>query len=395
MRSIQAEAAQGVPFDQMAVLLNSPGDYRSHLEEAFARAAVPAYFVQGTTAPDPSGRAMLALLSCAAEGLTAKRFAEYLSLGQVPALESNRDVEFQWVAPADELTTSTTETADLDSATELDDSVLVAKPDESAVIDGSLRAPARWERLLVESAVIGGKDRWARRLAGLANELSLRIEEAAPEDETRVESIRRQARDLDALREYALPLIGRLAGLPERANWNEWLAHLRELAVNALRDPQGVMGTLAELEPMGSVGPVDLYEVQLVLDARLRDLGVKPPRRRYGRVFIGSVDAARGLSFRVTFIPGLAERIFPKKIVEDPILPDVQRKEIEIGRLTTRRDRLELERLGLRIAVGSARDRVYLSYPRIDVQQSRPRVPSFYALEALRAGKAPCRALRR
>jgi CRISPR/Cas system-associated exonuclease Cas4 (RecB family) len=387
VRSIQTEAAQGVPFDQIAVLLNSPGEYRSHLEEALDRADIPAYFVRGTTAPDPAGRAMLALLSCAADGLSAKRFAEYLSLGQVPDPEAKKDVESQWVAPVDELVTIIDETEALDTATEIADSALVVQPNDSAVIDGALRTPARWERLLVDSAVIGRKDRWARRLEGLANELRLRIEEAAPEEEAQLESIRRQVRDLDALREYALPLIERLADLPDQANWNEWLAHLRELAVNALRNPEGVMATLAELEPMGSVGPVDLYEVRLVLDARLHDLGVKPPKRRYGRVFIGPVDSARGLSFRVTFIPGLAERIFPRKIVEDPILPDVQRKETDPGGLTTRRDQLEAERLGLRIAVGSARDRVYLSYPRIDVQQSRPRVPSFYALEALRAAE--------
>ena len=41
-RSIQDEAARGVPFDRMAVLLHSPADYVSHLEEAFARAGVPA-----------------------------------------------------------------------------------------------------------------------------------------------------------------------------------------------------------------------------------------------------------------------------------------------------------------------------------------------------------------
>ena len=87
-----------MPFDQMAVLLNSPGEYRSHLEEAFSRAEIPAYFVRGTTAPDPAGRAMLALLACAADGLSAKRFAEYLSLGQVPAPEAKKDVESQWVA---------------------------------------------------------------------------------------------------------------------------------------------------------------------------------------------------------------------------------------------------------------------------------------------------------
>ena len=384
VRSIQAEAAHGVPFDQMAVLLNSPGEYRSHLEEAFSRAEIPAYFVRGTTAPDPAGRAMLALLSCSAEGLSAKRFAEYLSLGQVPAVEAIKEVESQWVAPDDEVLASTSEIEELDIAAKIEDSALVTKPEERAVIDGALRTPARWERLLVDSAVIGGRDRWARRLEGLTNELLLRIEEAAPEEEARVESIKGQVRDLDALREYALPLIERLAVLPDKANWGEWLAHLRELAVNALRNSEGVMSTLAELEPMSSVGPVDLYEVQLVLEKRLRDLAEKPPKRRYGRVFIGSVDAARGLSFRVVFVPGLAERIFPRKIVEDPILPDVQRKETD---LTTRRDQLEVERLGLRIAVGSAQDRVYFSYPRIDVQQSRPRVPSFYALEALRAAE--------
>ncbi|MBC8030744.1 MAG: exodeoxyribonuclease V subunit gamma [Pyrinomonadaceae bacterium] len=387
VRSIQAQAAEGVPFDQMAVLLNSPGEYRSHLEEAFSRAEIPAYFVRGTTAPDPAGRAMLALLACAADGLSAKRFAEYLSLGQVPAPEANKDVESKWVAPNDELIAGATE-AESEAVTELVGSSAVAKPEDAAVVDGALRAPARWERLLVDSAVIGGKERWIRRLEGLANEFRLRMEEAAPEDEARVGSIRKQIRDLDALQEYALPLIERLADLPARANWDEWLAHLRELAVNALRQPEGVMATLAELDPMSSVGPVDLYEVQLVLEARLHDLGVEPPKRRYGRVFIGPVDAARGLSFRSVFIPGLAERIFPRKIVEDPILPDVQRKDTE---LTTRRDQLEAERLALRIAVGAARERVYLSYPRIDVQQSRPRVPSFYALEALRAaeGKLP------
>src|SRR5882724_4184816 len=393
VRSIQAEAAQGVPFDQMAVLLNSPGEYRSHLEEAFSRAEIPAYFAQGSTAPDPAGRAMLALLSCAAEGLSAKRFAEYLSLGQVPEAQADKNLESAWVGPRDELLAGVTEAGpteaqlDLFASTETADSSIAANPEESAIIEGNLRTPARWERLLVDSAVIGGKDRWARRLQGLANELLLRIEEIEPEEEAKVESIKKQLRDLESLRAYALPLLERLAALPDSANWGEWLAHLRELALNALRYPEGVLATLADLEPMGRVGPVDLHEVQLVLGPRLHDLSVKPPPRRYGSVFIGSVDSARGLSFQVVFIPGLAERVFPRKIVEDPILPDEQRRETATAGLSTRRDRVELERLALRVALGSARERVYLSYPRIDVQQSRPRVPSFYALEALRAAE--------
>ena len=40
-----------------------------------------------------------------------------------------------------------------------------------------LRAPWRWENLLVDAAVIGGRERWERRLAGLARELRERVVE--------------------------------------------------------------------------------------------------------------------------------------------------------------------------------------------------------------------------
>ena len=82
-RLVLAEAAKGTRLDRMAVLLRAP-QYAAHLEEALRRANVPAYFARGTRKPDAAGRAMLALLACAAEGLSARRFAEYLSLGEVP-----------------------------------------------------------------------------------------------------------------------------------------------------------------------------------------------------------------------------------------------------------------------------------------------------------------------
>jgi hypothetical protein len=68
----------------MAVFLHSAGEYRRHLEEAFRRADIEAYFAQGTTSPDPAGRALICLLQCAAEKLSARRFAEYISFAQVP-----------------------------------------------------------------------------------------------------------------------------------------------------------------------------------------------------------------------------------------------------------------------------------------------------------------------
>ncbi|MGH7841717.1 MAG: PD-(D/E)XK nuclease family protein, partial [Candidatus Binataceae bacterium] len=55
--------------------------------------------------------------------------------------------------------------------------------------------------------------------------------------------------------------------------------------------------------------------------------------------------------------------------------------------LALQADRAAAQRLALRLAVGAASERVALSYPRVDLDQGRPRVPSFYALEILRAAE--------
>ena len=88
-RRVLSAARRGVPFDRIAVLLRSPEGYRAYLEEAFNRAGIPTHFARGAVRPDPAGRAFYALLKCAADGLSARRFAEYLSLGQVPDATSD------------------------------------------------------------------------------------------------------------------------------------------------------------------------------------------------------------------------------------------------------------------------------------------------------------------
>jgi hypothetical protein len=115
--------ASGLRFDVCAVLLRSPGRYQPLIEDAFRRAGIDAWFTRGTIRPDSAGRSFLALLHCAEENLTASRFGEYLSHEQ-------------------------------------------------------REYPYGWEKLLIDAAVIGGTDRWKRRLAGLAAELQDRLAEA-------------------------------------------------------------------------------------------------------------------------------------------------------------------------------------------------------------------------
>ena len=412
-RAAMQEARRGVPFDRMAVLVRAPQLYAGLLETALNRAGISGWFTRGTRAPDPSGRAFLALLACAAEGLSARRFAEYLSLAQVPALSAEGappSAPAAWVPPD-------TADSDLPAPAQLSlfdrfdtregagesaeaEVVAVGVDDDQPVLAGSLRTPLHWDRLLVESAVIGGRDRWTRRLDGLANELALRRDERASEEpeSPRVRSLDRDLRNLDHLRRFALPVIDRLAALPVRATWGEWLDGLEALVPMALKRPDRVLAVLGELRPMARVGPVPLAEVRDVLSMRLATLQEDPPSRRYGQIFVGSPEQVRGRQFDVVFVPGLAERIFPQKQRQDPLLLDDVRVVLATRPsaqgapgLPTQDDRAADERLLLRLAVGAATNRLYLSYPRLQLSESRPRVPSFYALDIERArrGRVP------
>jgi hypothetical protein len=392
-RAVQEEAAAGTPFDRIAVLLHSPAEYVGHVEEAFVRADIPVFLARGSRRPHPGGRALLALLGCVAEGLSARRFAEYLSLAQVPdppiADPTIPDPtappapDGGWAPPESELLPDGEEPLE-----EPERDATLDDPAAAAIVAGTLRAPWRWERLLVEAAVIGGAGRWEKRLNGLDRQLELTMQSLDPDEDQRwLERLARTRRDLDHLRGFALPLVERLSTAPRAATWGEWLAWLERLVVIALREPEPVLAALGELAPMAPVGPVGLEEVRLVLLERLRDLSQRPARRRYGAVFVASPAAVRGLSFDVVFVPGLAEGLFPAKIVEDPLLLDEQRRVLAGADLDLQAHRAARERLALKLAVGAARRRIVLSYPRVDVERARPRVPSFYALEALRAAE--------
>ncbi len=381
-------ARDGVRFDELAVLLRSPEAYRAPLEEAFRRAGVPAWFASGLERPDPAGRALLALLRCAEEDLSARRFSEYLSLGQVPKPDAEgapppATPRFERPELADSLlpVTSPLEPEAAAPAEPIDV--------EAPVVAGQLRAPRRWEQLLIDASVIGGLERWRRRLGGLrARKEQERLAPGLTEGQTA--RVARELGDLEALEQFALPLLDALHALPAQATWGEWLDALTALATRALKAPQRVLAVLQELSPMRPIGPLGLAEVRAVLSERLSTVTEAPEGRRFGHVFIAPVEAARGLAFEVVFTPGLAERVFPQKLREDPLLPDLARAAAS-PRLETMEARIHRERQALRLAVGAARRRAVLSYPRVDGEHARPRVPSFYALEAARAvqGRLP------
>ncbi len=326
-RRILALADLGIRFDEIAILLRDAGFYQGPLSDALASAGIPAHFSRGTPRPNPPGRAFMALLDCAAEGLSSRRMAEFLSFENHP----------------------------------------------------------RWDDLLDRAEGARDLPTWRRLLAGLAAETRVMLNRLEGEEPVAA-GLNRRLERLDDLTGVVFPLLEQLAAWPSQLSWGEWLVRLESLAGEALKDGEPIRDVLRELEPMGEVGPVGLEEVRRVLQYRLRDTTDPPSSDRYGRVFVGPVESAAGRSFEVVFLPGLAEGLFPRKVLEDPILLDDRRRILDPV-LKTRQSGIAAERRLLLAAVGVARSRLFVSHPRIDLMQGRGRVPSLFALELLRAVK--------
>src|SRR5438552_2645833 len=113
----------------------------------------------------------------------------------------------------------------------------------------------------------------------------------------------------------------------------------------ALRQPDRVLAVLAELAPMAPVGLVTLTEILIVLEGLLLETAVPPPSQRYGKVFVGPIEAARGLS-TWCWCRGSRKRWSRARSSKEPILLDAIREQIG-GGLPTNPSRLEGERLAL------------------------------------------------
>ena len=340
VRRIGEFVETGIAFDEIAILLRSPERYQAVLEEALDRSKIPGWFSHGCRRPLASGRAFLALLECARENFTATRFLEYMSLGQAPRHNSG----------------------DTGQSTRV-------------------FAPVLWERFVVDAAVIGGKERWRDRLSGLSESLNSKYN--AADEELEREALRKQIEALDSLIDFALPLIARLEELPKRASWGDWLDHLHILADSSLDDADTVNEVLDELEPLRNIGSVTLDDVLMLVTDRLRSLRQpSSTARRYGSVFVGNVEEARGMAFGVVFLPGLSEGMFPRPLAEDPLLLNDARQQLSTS-LRIIRD--EDERSLLRAVLAAAGTACVCSYPRMDLLTGRARVPSLYFFEVARA----------
>jgi hypothetical protein len=119
---------------------------------------------------------------------------------------AERGIVERWVTPDQELVPYRLAEAFNEQITQENTDAPAVGDSRGPVIAGQLRAPRRWERLLVEAAVIGGRERWRRRIDGLANDLRLKLAELAGEDEARAAIVAQTLEDLNAFAASSIPI---------------------------------------------------------------------------------------------------------------------------------------------------------------------------------------------
>jgi ATP-dependent helicase/nuclease subunit B len=328
-RLILQEAARGVRFQEMAVLLHEPAAYSSHLASAFDRAGIPAFFLEGVPRIDPAARALGLLLDLLDANLDRAQVAEFLTTARIPY--------------------------------------------RSFLGEDARISPARWDRLSARAGILSGLLHWRKGLKAARE----KAEEREYDDEIAL---------TDALEKTIERLAADLAGFPNGGGWRDFLAPTLTLLERWIERGQL---TAERLERV--IGPLDRFAPTPTREqflARVKEIIASQVYREGsladGRVFVGPTGVAGGLSFRVVFVPGMVERRFPSVARPDPLLLDEERQALSPA-LRTTVDAQEQERLRFIEACGAAGERLVLSYPRVDGQTGKERVPSSFLLRAARA----------
>lgn len=105
--------------------------------------------------------------------------------------------------------------------------------------------------------------------------------------------------------------------------------------------------------------------------------------RDKNRVQVYDISLARQKEYKVVFVAGLLEKVFPMQVREDPLLSDWERKLMNGGMehpLAECLPRQNIERFFFYVAVTRAKEKLYLSCPRLDFE-GKESLPSFYLEE--------------
>lgn len=383
-RRLLREAARGVSFEDMGVVLPRPETYAPLFTDLLSRLGVPHRLHPSLPLRfGCAARSLLLLFRC--RGLGRPAVMEFLTFAPVPFAE-------------------------------------LLGPDVPP-------RPARWDQTSREAGIVSGLGRWILGLRAWGE--AEREAGESEEDPERRERRQRHVVDAEALLRVVELLSGTLDSLAGEAPWAEWVETLRTVVdqwIGPERDRDAVLEVIADLGGLGSVAArASWADVEHVLEARFEWERLPLEPLESGAVHVGALDAMAGLPFRVVAIPGLVEGGYPGVFRVDPFLLDSERRYFESDSepalskspgplpaspspsrarraassqlslfpsgespaedrpqlprgapLPGVQDRLLEARRLFHRALSQATERLILSYPRADARTGRERLPSLF-----------------
>ncbi len=251
-----------------------------------------------------------------------------------------------------------------------------------------------WSRAAALAGVTSGADDWLPRL----ERLRVRLDKAVGGDFARRHV--HLAPALDALIPLLRSLLAALGSIPPAGRVDRFTRGVRDVLRELTIDSPERQRLLAELESIAGLadiaGEITVGRFAELLRSRLSEAaGRREERFGRGGPTVQSLMTSRGLPRSVVVVPGLVEKLFPMGRRQDPVLLDSERERINdavfsrpggrgrLEALALRSEGVAEERLLFRLAVSSARERLILSFPRLEPATARPRIASVFLLRVL------------
>ncbi len=244
---------------------------------------------------------------------------------------------------------------------------------------------SRWDLISRLAGVVEGREQWKEKLGPLMES------ESGWREEDRSPLLSISGKEVKGFWMFLQDFFAAIERFPVRASWKKLSAAAVEIVeayfeVGSNRET--IVQILNSLDTLDVLGPeTDLRTFKEILGEAAEANPLRHGFFQKDGVLVADIMPARGLSFRAVFIPGLVERSFPAPPRQDPLILDHERQVLNDSlptphSLPLKRTRLLEEKTLFSLAVGSARERLVLSYPRLDPSSGRERIPSFFLLNA-------------
>jgi len=351
---LRASQEKEIAFHEIGVLLRAPEEYSRLFRETLDGLGINPYLREGLPLiKTPAGRSLLMLLNIIKRNFSRQSVIEFATFANLLSDRFSTEKEFPLT-------------------------------------------PSKWDAISIHASIVEGQKEWEERL-GRLRESWIKKGEEEEEGEGRRRFHKGDIVAIDQLIRFTKELFKFLQQLAASNTWNGKVAALLGAFDNLVgQDEESLLvkqavRRLSELDTIGiSPSPGDFARL---VDEVLQEETIPNGRFQRNGPAVVNLMAARGVPFKMLIIPGMAEKSFPPLIRQDAILLDQERKilnrslggkETEPLPLKTE-GRLEEERLLYRLAIGAAKEKLILSFPRIEIGTGKERLPSSFLLASVKA----------